>query len=87
MFQIFVYIILIYLYFFSILFGYFLQVAEAGKKVWTSGCIEIVRNWAEGNLYTIAGIALGVALSQLFVIYLSKTLEGQIELQKSRWAS
>lgn len=61
--------------------------AEASKKVWTSGCIEIVRTWAERNLYTIAGIALGVALSQLFVIYLAKTLEGQIDLQKSRWAS
>lgn len=64
-----------------------LPVSEAGKKVWTSGCIEIVRSWAERNLYTIAGIALGIALSQLFVIYLAKTLEGQIELQKSRWHS
>ncbi|XP_075228558.1 tetraspanin-33-like isoform X1 [Lycorma delicatula] len=64
-----------------------LSVAEASKKVWTSGCIEVVRSWAERNLYTIAGIALGVALSQLFVIYLGKTLEGQIELQKSRWSS
>ncbi|XP_019771153.1 tetraspanin-33 [Dendroctonus ponderosae] len=64
-----------------------LSIAEAGKKIWTSGCIEIVRSWAEGNLYAIAGVALGVALAQLFVIYLSKTLEGQIELQKSRWAS
>lgn len=63
------------------------QIAEAGKKIWTSGCIEIVRSWAEGNLYAIAGVALGVALAQLFVIYLSKTLEGQIELQMSRWAS
>lgn len=61
--------------------------AEASKKVWTSGCIEIVRVWAERNLYTIAGIALGIALSQLLVIYLAKTLEGQIDLQKSRWSS
>nr|CAD7257535.1 unnamed protein product [Timema shepardi] len=61
-----------------------ISVAEAGKKVWTSGCIEIVRSWAEKNLYTIAGFALGIALSQLFVIYLAKTLEGQIDLQKSR---
>lgn len=62
-------------------------VSEASKKVWTSGCIEIIRSWAERNLYTIAGIALSIALSQLFVIYLAKTLEGQIELQKSRWHS
>ncbi|XP_046689248.1 tetraspanin-33-like isoform X2 [Homalodisca vitripennis] len=55
--------------------GYGVQessVAEASKKVWTSGCIEVVRSWAERNLYTIAGIALGVALSQLFVIYLGQ---------------
>ncbi|KAI4462119.1 tetraspanin [Holotrichia oblita] len=74
----------------NIMCGYKVQtlsVAEAAKKVWTSGCIEIVRSWAERNLYTIAGIALGVALSQLFVIYLAKTLESQIELQKSRWVS
>ncbi|XP_049808057.1 tetraspanin-33-like [Schistocerca nitens] len=72
----------------NIMCGYGVQelsVAEASKKVWTSGCIEIVRSWAERNLYTIAGIALGIALSQLFVIYLAKTLEGQIEMQKSQW--
>jgi len=50
------------------------------------GCIEIVRVWVERNLYVIAGVALGIALLQLFVIYLAKTLEGQIDLQKSRWS-
>ncbi|CAH2096857.1 unnamed protein product [Euphydryas editha] len=72
----------------NIMCGYGVQnfpVAEASKRVWTSGCIEIVRSWAERNLYTIASAALGVALSQLFVIYLAKTLEGQIELQKARY--
>ncbi|XP_059621235.1 tetraspanin-33-like [Phlebotomus argentipes] len=74
----------------NIMCGYGAQnasVAAASKKIWTSGCIEIVRVWAERNLYTIAGVALGAALSQLFVIYLAKTLEGQIDLQKSRWSS
>ncbi|BES96778.1 positive regulation of Notch signaling pathway [Nesidiocoris tenuis] len=74
----------------NIMCGYGVQklsVAEASKRVWTSGCIEIVRSYAERNLYTIAGVALVVALCQLFVIYLGKTLEGQIELQKSRWTS
>lgn len=42
-----------------------LSVAEASKKIWTSGCIEIVRTWAERNLYTLAGVALGIALSQV----------------------
>ncbi|EDW00405.1 tetraspanin-33 [Drosophila grimshawi] len=74
----------------NIMCGYGVQehsVAAASKLIWPSGCIEIVRVWAERNLYTIAGIALGIALLQLLVIYLAKTLEGQIELQKSRWAA
>ncbi|KAF4532595.1 hypothetical protein B566_EDAN013373 [Ephemera danica] len=74
----------------NIMCGYGVQglpVAEASKKIWTSGCIEEVRIWAERNLYTIAGIALGVALAQLFVIYLAKTLESQIELQRAGWRS
>lgn len=45
------------------------KVAEASKRVWTSGCIEVIRIWAERNLYTIAGVALGVALSQVKYIY------------------
>ncbi|KAK6622281.1 hypothetical protein RUM43_012616 [Polyplax serrata] len=72
----------------NIMCGYTVQqlsVAEASKKIWTSGCIESVRSWGERNLYTLAGVALGVALSQLFVIYLAKTLEGQIDMQKAGW--
>ncbi|XP_016932851.1 tetraspanin-33 [Drosophila suzukii] len=73
----------------NIMCGYGVQehsVAAASKRIWTSGCIEIVRVWVERNLYVIAGVALGIALLQLFVIYLAKTLEGQIDLQKSRWS-
>lgn len=43
--------------------GYGVQqesVAAASKKIWTNGCIEIIRVWAERNLYTIAAIALGI---------------------------
>ena len=62
-----------------------LPVAQASRKIWTSGCIEIIRIWIERNLYTIAMTALITALSQMFIIYLARTLEGQIDLQKSRW--
>lgn len=41
------------------------QVAEAGKRVWTSGCSEIIRFWAERNLYKIGAVALGIALVQV----------------------
>ncbi|XP_016986520.1 tetraspanin-33 [Drosophila rhopaloa] len=74
----------------NIMCGYGVQeapVPEARKRIWTSGCIEVVRVQAEHNLYMIAGNALFIALIQLLVIYLAKTLEGQIELQKSRWAT
>lgn len=73
----------------NIMCGYGVQsqsVASASKKIWTSGCIEIVRSWAERNLYLFAGIALTSSFIQLLIIYLAKTLEGQIELQKSRWS-
>merc|ERR1712029_640987 len=46
-------------------------------RINTRGCVPIIRNYVEGNLYTVAGIALGVALAQLLVIWLSRTLEGQ----------
>lgn len=62
------------------------SVAKNIKNIYTNGCVDIVRVWAERNLYTIAGIALIAALVQLLVIYLAKTLEGQIELQRSRWS-
>jgi len=46
----------IYLYF---------KASEASKKIWTTGCVEEVRVWLERNLYTIASVALGVALAQV----------------------
>lgn len=70
--------------------GYGVQnesVAAASKTIWTGGCIEIIRVWAEGHLYTICGVALGAALGQLLVIFLAKTLEQQIDSQKSLWSS
>ena len=54
-------------------------------RINTQGCVPIIRNYVEGNLYTVAGIALGVALAQLLVIWLSRTLEGQIENQRALW--
>lgn len=74
----------------NIMCGYGVQsqsVSQASKKIWTSGCIEIVRVWAERNLYLFAGVALTCSFVQLLIIYLAKTLEGQIELQKARWTS
>lgn len=62
------------------------SVSSASKKIWTSGCIEIVRVWAERNLYVFAGVALTCSFVQLLIIYLAKTLEGKIKAQAARWS-
>ena len=38
------------------------------------------------NLYTVGGIAIGIALSQLLVIWLARSLERQIKSQKALWS-
>jgi len=54
-------------------------------KINMHGCIGTIQTLIENNLYTVGGVAIGIALSQLLVIWLSRTLEGQIESQKSLW--
>ncbi|XP_023331843.1 tetraspanin-5-like [Eurytemora carolleeae] len=61
------------------------EVEDVVRKINTEGCIPAIQALIEGNLYPVGGIAIGIALSQLFVIWLSRTLEGQIESQKSLW--
>jgi len=55
------------------------------SRINTRGCIDTIQTLIENNLYTVGGVAIGVALSQLLVIWLSRTLEGQIESQKALW--
>merc|ERR1740128_739842 len=54
-------------------------------KINIRGCIPTIQTLIENNLYTVGGVAIGIALSQLLVIWLARTLEGQIESQKSLW--
>lgn len=58
---------------------------EAVLKVNTLGCIQILQGLVEKNLYVIGAIAFGLALIQLFVIWLGRTLERQIESQRALW--
>lgn len=58
---------------------------EVVSKIYTQGCIPVIKTYIEGNQFTLAGIAIGVAISQLLVLWLSRTLEGQIDSQKSLW--
>jgi len=55
------------------------------EKIHTRGCIPTIQSIINNNIYTVGGVAIGIALSQLLVIWLARTLEGQIESQKSLW--
>jgi len=61
------------------------QEKEVVKKVHTKGCIYKLQQYFEKNLFTVGIVALCVAVTQLGVIWLSRTLEGQIENQRSLW--
>lgn len=54
-------------------------------KIYTKGCVDTIKGWVEQNLLTVGGVALGVAAVQLLVIWLARTLESQIDDQKSLW--
>lgn len=43
-----------------------MKTTEAMTKVYTKGCISSIQGFVESNLYTVGGIAFGVALAQLF---------------------
>jgi len=62
------------------------DIADVMVMINTRGCIETIQGLIENNLYTVGGVAIGIALSQLLVIWLARTLEGQIESQKALWS-
>jgi len=62
-----------------------LSIDKIAGKIFTRGCVVTIKDYMEGNLLTIGGVALGVAAVQLLVIWLARTLESQIDDQKSLW--
>lgn len=42
-----------------------LEYTEAGKFVYTNGCIDTLVNWIHSNLFLLGGIALGLAIPQV----------------------
>lgn len=54
---------------------------EAGKQIYTNGCIDKLVNWIHSNLFILGGIALGLAIPQLVGILLSQILINQIKDQ------
>ncbi|CAN9508206.1 unnamed protein product [Ophioblennius macclurei] len=57
------------------------EYAEAGSRIHTNGCIDILVNWIHSNLFLLGGIALGLAIPQLVGILLSQILINQIKDQ------
>ena len=53
--------------------------------IYTKGCVSAIRVFVEDNVFMVGGVLLGLAISQLTVIWLGKTLEGQIKHQKALW--
>lgn len=58
---------------------------EVVQHIYTQGCIQRLKVLVEQNIYTVAIVTLGVAIAQLLVIWLARTLEGQIGDQRSLW--
>ncbi|XP_074171714.1 tetraspanin-33 isoform X3 [Rhinolophus sinicus] len=58
-----------------------LSYLEAGKVIYTNGCIDKLVNWLHSNLFLLGGVALGLAIPQLVGILLSQILVNQIKDQ------
>ncbi|XP_012706200.2 tetraspanin-33 [Fundulus heteroclitus] len=54
---------------------------EAEKQIHTDGCIDKLVDWIHSNLFMLGGIALGLAVPQLFGMVLSQMLINQIKEQ------
>lgn len=43
-----------------------LDYLEASEFIYTNGCIDKLVNWIHGNLFLLGGLALGLAIPQVF---------------------
>ncbi|XP_065565129.1 tetraspanin-33-like isoform X4 [Artemia franciscana] len=74
--------------FVNVMCGYNVQKmsdSEARKRIYTTGCIPAITTWATMNLNIIGGVAIGAAVLQLIVLYLSRKLRNEIWRQKQLW--
>ncbi|XP_027899510.1 tetraspanin-33 [Xiphophorus couchianus] len=62
------------------------EFGEAGKKIHTNGCIDVLVDFIHSNMFILGGIALGLAIPELVGMFLSQLLinqiKDQIELQQ-----
>ena len=39
------------------------------RKIYIKGCIPTIQTLIENNLYTVGGVAIGIAMSQVYIEY------------------
>ncbi|BFZ17784.1 hypothetical protein BsWGS_20823 [Bradybaena similaris] len=58
---------------------------DRGIKIHTTGCIPAGERWLESNLILVAGIAVALALLQIFGICFAQNLRRDIQAQRAKW--
>lgn len=59
--------------------------SEQTEKVFMLGCVTKFEDWLKTNLYTVAGVFIGIALVQIVPICMAQNMISDIEAIKSRW--
>jgi len=60
-------------------------ILSANNVIYTTGCFQTIIKFAESNMYIVGGVILGIAVPQLFAIFLARIMINQINEQRSRW--
>ena len=55
--------------------------------IYTKGCVPQFEKWLQDNLTIVAGIFIGIALLQIWGIYLAQNLISDIEAARASWES
>ncbi|XP_039272612.1 tetraspanin-5-like [Styela clava] len=61
------------------------KISEQMKTVYTTGCLTMFEDWLKMNLYTVAGVFIGIALLQIVPICMAQNMISDIESIKARW--
>ncbi|XP_027193832.1 tetraspanin-33-like [Dermatophagoides pteronyssinus] len=61
------------------------SVVEVNKDIFTRGCIEAITEKIAPHIPILAYVCIGIAIIQLLLMFLARSLQGQISAQLSRW--
>lgn len=60
---------------------------EKVKRIYTSGCVDVLINWFKDNLILLAGVGIAVLVLQLFNFFMAYLFRGEIIRIKNSWSS